>query len=638
MAKSATNKLKPIVTGIIIVLLTVGLSLFMITDAFSPRSANAAALVGKADVSLSQFKRSFDNNLLSYNRENGTRLTGPQAYDQGFADQILGSMITQEAWKVDADLLGVGVSNQVMVDELSQYQIFKDEFTGRFDESKLNQYLANQRQSRAEFERTLSTSLATEQTQSAIRSAVQAPTAFALQRYNYLTEQRKVSSLTLNRSALPDLPEPDDDTLKTFIADNQANYIAPEFRRFTLIRLEKSDFFPDITIEEDEVKSLYEDKLAAGLLGTPELRSLVLLNSTNETLANDAIERLKSGQTPEQVTQALGLVEPTFYDDAEQDAIIDSRAAQAAFAAADGDIIAVEGALSWYVAQVTSITPPEVASYEELREELAAEAKSDSAEQQIYDVSADVEDAIGEGASLDEAAKRAGASLVTIDYVSRLGDTQDNMAMAGFESLAGIAGDDNILTELFTNDIDYETDFFETSTGGYAILRVDDIINSAPYPFEDVRAQARGSYLAQEYDTQLSDLARDLTQRVRDGESLDDISNELGQGGNVEELVMLRSSRNETVGPQVMVQIFEARSGDVVQGDGPISLTRNIAVLNDIVPNQDGLVGGYADAMRTQVKTALEEDLLTAYRAAILEEHPVQVFDDKIRATLGVPQ
>lgn len=638
MAKSSGKKIKPILTGIIIFLLTIGLSLFMITDAFSPRSSNAAALIGDADVSLSRFKRSFDNNLLNYNRENGTRLTGPQAYNQGFADQILGGMITQEAWKLDADLLGVGVSNQVMVNELSQYQIFKDEFTGQFDEAKLNQYLSQQRQSREEFERSLATSLATEQTQTAIRSAVQAPTAFAIQRYGFLTEQRKVSALTLERNALPDLAEPDDATLKTFIADNQSDYIAPEYRRFTLIRLEKNDFFPDITVEESEIRSLYDDKLAAGLLGTPELRSLVLLNATNETLANDAIERLMSGQTPDQVTQALGLVEPTLYDNTEQDAIIDSAAASAAFSAQNGDLVAIEGALSWYVVQVTSVTPPQAPSYEELKEELAAEVKSDAAEQRLYDVSAEVEDAIGEGADMDEAAKRAGASLAAIDYISRLGETQDNITMAGFGSLTGVAGDEKILTELFTNDIDYETDFFETSTGGYAILRVDDIIESAPYDFADIRGKARAAYLAEQYDAQLSELSRELTQRVRDGETLGDIAASFKQGVKVEELIMLRSSRNESVGPQVMVQLFEARKGDVVQGDGPAALTRNIAVLNEITPNQDGLVGGYAEAMRAQVKSALEEDLLTAYRAAIIEENPVQVFDDRVRAVLGVTE
>jgi len=67
-----------------------------------------------------------------------------------------------------------------------------------------------------------------------------------------------------------------------------------------------------------------------------------------------------------------------------------------------------------------------------------------------------------------------------------------------FTVIPGLASDDVILRTLFTSDLGFETDLFETSSGGYAALRVDNIIDTKMRPFEDVKENALQAYLNSE--------------------------------------------------------------------------------------------------------------------------------------------
>jgi len=638
MSNKSTNTLKTVGTSIIIVLLAVGLSMFMITDVFTPSNANAVAMVGKKDISLQKFDSVFSRRLQEQNAANDTKLTSPQAYANGFADQVLDQMITSAAIEVDADELGVGVANKVAREQFENMEVFKDPITGLFSEDTMRSVLANARIRQDDFEADVVSDIKSNQVVSAAIAGIKAPLQYAEQRYKFLTEQRKVTSLTLTQAAVPAPETPSDEVLQAFIDENEAVFTAPEFRRFTMIRAELTDVAPDVKLEDGALQAQYDYKVSVGKVGTAETRSLTLLNATNETLAKQALEALKSGKTAAEVSTELGFVEPTVYVDTGEAEIIDPDAAKAAFAAKAGETSIIEGKLGWFVIAVDNITPATFPTFEELKDELEKDMKKDQAEGQLYDLVEAIETALDEGESLEAAAKTAGASVASYDFISRLGQTQDDMRMDGISVLTGIAGDDAILTEVFTNDPEYETDIFDTSKGGYASIRVDDIIDSRKRTLDEVRGQATQMWKNKQLETALTDLADAIKTRVDGGESLQSVKDSLPKGASVEDLVIVRSSRAPSLGPLVTVRLFEGKKGDVVRGDGPEALTRNIAMLTDIVSNSDDMAGGFADAMQLQATNALSSDIQQAYRQAIINTNGVQKFDDRIKMQLGVTE
>ena len=668
MSNKTGKTLKTIGISIIIVLLTIGLSLFMITDAFQPSSANAMALVGKEEISIQKFDRTFKRRLADYNTANNATMTSPEAYERGFAQQVLNGMVTQTALQADSKNLGVGVAKTVVRDRLDDIEFFKDDFTGKFSESKMDSVLASNQIFKDDYLEDLNSELKIQQVVSGTVAAIKAPLQYAEQRYKFLTEQRKVSVLTLSADAV-DTPEtPDDEVLSRYISENESTFTAPEYRRFTLLRVELTDIGPDIRISEKEVRDQYDYKVEVGQVGTPETRSVTLINATNETLALEAVGELQAGKAVEDVVTQFGFLEPTEYTNVEQDAIIDAAPAASAFTGKAGDVLAVEGKLGWFIVKIGDITPATSPTFEDMREELERDLKKDLATGKLFDVIDAVETGFDEGLTLEDAAARAsdsvvlyeekdadvkpaagqtprekrtvkaGASISSIDFISRLGVTQDNLKLDGISFIKGVAEDEEILKQVFTNDVEYETDIFETSTGGYAALRVDEIIDSRVKTLDEVREQATQLWINAQIDDALNTLAADIKTRADAGESLKDIKDNLTSGATLEDLVIVRSARIPSLGGAVTVRAFEAQKGDIVRGDGPTSLTRNIVSLNDIVSNADNLAGGFADAMQTQATEAISSDIQNAYRQALITENEVVTFDEKLRLQLGVSE
>ena len=638
MSNKSGNTLKTIGISIIIVLLTIGLSMFMITDAFSPSGANAMAMVGKEEVTIQKFDRTFKRRLNDYNQANGTRMTSPEAYERGFAQNVLNEMITQTALKADAQDLKIGVAKKLVRERLEDVPFFKDELTGDFSERKMDSVLANNRILKSDYLEDTQNEILLSQIVSGTVAGIKAPLQYAEQRYKFLTEQRKATVLTLTADAVPAPETPSDEVLQAFIDDNVATFTAPEYRSFTILRIEQTDMAPDIKLSEEEVRAQYDYKVEVGQVGTPEYRSATLINATNETLAIEAVGELEGGKAIADVVTQFGFLEPTEYIDTEQNAIIDPAAAASAFAGKSGDVIAVEGKLGWFVVVVGDITPATFPTFEDMREELERDLKADQATGKLYEVTDAVETAFDEGSTIEEAAQKAGASVSSIDYISRLGETQDGLKMDGISVITGVAKDEAILTEVFTNEIGYETDIFDTSKEGYASIRVDDIIETRVKTLDEVRDQAIALWKAKQIDDALSELATDLKARADGGESLVAIKDSLTTGASLEDIVMVRSAQSPILGPSVAVRAFEARKGEVVRGEGPKTLSRNIVVLNDIIANADNLAGGFADAMQTQATEAISGDLQAAYRAGLIADNEVRVFDDKLKRQLGVTQ
>jgi len=146
------------------------------------------------------------------------------------------------------------------------------------------------------------------------------------------------------------------------------------------------------------------------------------------------------------------------------------------------------------------------------RESIRESLLNDYAQEAIYDITADIEDAMIEGLTLEEISEQVGVPLSAYDFIDRSGTTQDGITMSGFTVIPGVASDDTILRTLFTSDL--------------------------------LRAKAL-----------------ELTQRARDGETLDALQASVGEGANLTETLLVRTNPPQTLGPQVIVGLFNANEG-----------------------------------------------------------------------------
>jgi len=188
------------------------------------------------------------------------------------------------------------------------------------------------------------------------------------------------------------------------------------------------------------------------------------------------------------------------------------------------------------------------------------------------------------------------------------------------------------------NDLGYTTDLFQTSTGGWASVRTDDIVNSQRRPFDEIKDMATAAWKTEHINEALDEKILELGNAAKDGKTLDELATELQNGGSIEDFIIVRSSPGDNIGPRVIVDLLDSEIGDFARGPGPKPLTRQIAKLTQILSNQDALAGRFEDVMKTQINDAIANDIQQAYQAAVFKAHPLREYPNKVKSTLGITE
>jgi len=646
MSQSIFGSLKKTILGflfgLLVIMLLAGLSMFGVTDAFTSQSKNAAATVGKEKVTLREFDSFFRRQLSEINKTAPERMTTKQAYQRGLHGQVLNTLITEKLIQIDAKDLGVAVNNRDAIALIEDLEVFNNEITGKLDKNKILEVLSriDRNKSPKELEEDVHDQIRRDQTLDSLKAGLIAPSLFADQQYKFMTERRTVKLLRLSRDAITAPADPSDEDLQAFIKTSPGGYIAPEYRRFTLLRMELENILPDVEVSEEEITDQFDYKIKAGQLGTPETRSYQQLVAADKAQADAITAALNGGNSIDAVVADFSLAAPLVYDNALPGASSDPTAGEAAFEMENIAAATVENSFGgWFSVVLTSITPKTIPDMESERANLIDELRTNKANQVLYDASKIIQDGISEESmTLEEAGLASGVSVASFDYMSRLGETEDGQKFEGLSLVKGVATDDSLLKEIFLADTGFDGDMFETTAGGIAAIRVDQIKQSAPRPFADVREQALAAWHLQKADEALANLSDDLVARASSGESFEDLAAEFNVGTEIAETQMIRAARTPGLGNQIIGRLFEARIGQTVRGIADNGLDRVIGQVLTITPNTDPIIGAITDTLSEQAKEAINADIQQAYHAAILAENPAQTLTANIEKTLGLDQ
>lgn len=646
MSQSVFGSFKKTLGAVFFVLLVgmllIGLSMFGVTDAFMSKNKDAAATVGNEKITLPEFNSFFDRRLSEYNKTAPERVSSKQAYERGLHGQVLNTLITEQLIQIDADNLGLAVNKRDALALVESYEVFNNEITGKFDVQKVMELRSygNRDLTPKQIEKDVHKEIRRNQAFSSLEAGLVAPSVFADQQYKFMTEQRDVKLLVLTPDAVTKPADPSDEELQEFIKASVAGYTAPEYRRFTLLRMELFNVLPDIEVTEDEIKKHFDYKVRIGQLGTDETRSYQQLTAKDKEQADKITAALNSGKEVAAVMAEFTLDVPEVYTNAKPGTSVDPNTDEAAFKMDKNTAQTVASSFGgWYSVLVTGITPKITPDLESQRAALTKELRTNKAKQVLYNASKIVQDGITEKSmTLEEAGLAGSVSVASFDYMSRLGETQSGAKLKGIANILGVATDDKILKEIFLADLGFDGDVFETTAEGIAAVRVDEIKESAPRAFEDVREKALAAWHAKKADEALAKLSEDLLARANGGESLQDIADSIGKGADVVDTQMVRAAQTPGLGAQVIIRLFEARTGQIVRGTASNGLDRIIGQVVTITPNTDAMIPGITETLQGQAAQAINADIQSAYHAAVLAENPAQTMTLNIEKSLGIGQ
>ena len=274
----------------------------------------------------------------------------------------------------------------------------------------------------------------------------------------------------------------------------------------------------------------------------------------------------------------------------------------------------VKSALGWHIIEVTAVEPGSVESFAEAKERLATELKREKAQDALVDLGEKLQDALGRGAMLTEAAGELNLPVRTWQMLDARGRDASGAVVEGLPpQLIETAFDTAPQTESALIEADHDT---------YFIVRVDAVAPSAVRSFEEVRGQVLNAWRTRQRNDRAKQRADELAERIRGGGELPALAKAQGlKAQTTTPFTRTGVGAGDDVPRAVIASVFEAQPGEVL-----------VVAIDDgfVVARVDPLLPPVADASadaaaRNELNEALRGDLLAQYASGLRQRWSVEI-------------
>ena len=580
------------------------------------------ASVGDREISETEYRQAFNRAYSNLQQRFGGAFDGEMARSIGIPTQVLQQLVDRAVYDEKTTDLGMVVTDEQVREAIFNLPAFQNE-AGRFDRLRYDQVLRNNQLSEAQFVASLRQDIAREQVQSALTSAAVAPDALAERLFLYSAERRVAEYLLISLVSMPETRAPEEEELAQFHQDYADSFRAPEYRSLTYLSLVPADFESEITVSEEELRQLYDTRLEE--LGEPERRELVQMLFDSQADAEAALEKLRAGQSFAAVAEEVTGSEPIELGEVTTNQLV-PEVSEAAFAVAEGEVAGpVESPFGWHLINVMSIAPEYVPSFEEVRERLLDDARVDQAVENLIAIANQLDDTLAGGASLEEAADRLALEIRKVAAIDAEGNGEDG------ESAQGLPDQEMFLRTAFETEEGDESLLLETEEGGYFVIRVDGVTAPAVRPLDAVRDQVAELWTQQEREREAREKADGLAERLRAGETMEALADEL-ETAALTTAPVTRTERDpqRTPSAELSAALFQAQLNDVVVSGSPLGPV--VARLTEIVAPDPSSDAEALEEAREAATQALRADLGDLYVESLKAQYGVEVNEERIES------
>jgi len=613
------------VAAILIGLLIVSFAVFGLSDVFKQGFRNSVITAGSRSVSGPEFRQEFDTYRKQAEQQYGQPITNEQAAEAGLDRRLLDEIATREAFAEAMQKAGVRPSDTVVAGELRKIPAFFDSVSGRFDKARYQERLSEVGLTDKTFHARPTDDIAANHFAVAVANGLRAPRAYTALGAIYALEARDIGAFPITPQMVAQPALPTDAQLQAFMKENAARLTRPETRILTVVRFSPELVGANLPVSEADVKKRFEFR--KDTLSRPETRTLAQIPAKDAATAQAIAARLAKGEAPAAIAKSIG-VDAITYVDKPVTAITDRKVGAAAFAMQQGQVSVVQGDLGPAVVAVAKVTPGHAVTLEEIRPQIEAELRKDAAAEKVYALSQAYDDAHAGGASLSEAAAKAGAPTMTLGPVSAQGRGPNG------EPVQGVSP--KILESAFGLSQGGESDVEEAGDGSYFAVRVDRINPAALPPLAEVKTELTRAWMMRQIVERMQTRAAELAERVRKGESLEKVAASIGSRvGRVVGLDRATAGENRELSQDVLVKTFGAKAGEVFTAQGQ-GLTILVAKLEAVRAPSGPNLARLTEESRPQMTQALFRDIGASAQTGARTLVKITTSAERARAAIGL--
>ncbi len=566
--------------------------------------------VGDKPISVDIYGRQLQQEIAAISAQTGQPLPFSQAQEIGLDRAVLQRLVQTRALDHEATEIGLSIGDENLRNRILEIAAFRG-VDGSFDRDGYRFMLEQNGMSEGEFETTLREEVSRTLMQGAVISGVQMPRAYASTLVKYVAEERSFTWTLLGPENLAEpLADPSPETLRAHYDANIEDFTLPETKQITYAVLSPDALLDEVEVDEDALRDAFQQRNAE--FNQPERRLVERLVYLDQGAAEQALASMEVGNSFESLVEERGLtLSDIDLGDVSENEL--GAAGAPVFEAEVGTVIGpVQSDLGPALFRVNAVLPAQVTTFEEARAQLQPELARDRALRLVEGQAQTYDDMLAGGATLEDLAAETDMALGQIDWVA--GSTDDVAAYEAFRQAA------EALTIEDFPQIDQLDD------GGLFAMRLDAILPPRPAPFEDIAADVRAHWEAEQTEAELLAQSQPMLDQLGEGASFAD----LGLDAVAEEN-LTRNAFVPGTPAGFMTAVFEMEPGDAraIEADGSVALVR-LDGITDAGTNADA--NALADQLVEQVSQSLAQDLFNIFSADVTRRAVPQVDPRAVQA------
>ena len=581
-------------------------------------------------ITASTFQQVYTQQLNQL-RASYPQMTDEMARQLGIGQRVLQQLIGQEAQVVEAERLGLTVTDGELRERLIRYPPFME--NGQFiGDSRYQTMLASARPPvrASAFEADFRRSLLTEKLQDAVTGWIQVSDAEVEEAYRREHERVKMDIAVFDAARFRDGIEPTDAELQAEFTANPDAYRIEEKRRVRYVAIDAATLRSKMTVTPAEVEARYRENVAA--FSTPEqTRASHILFATEgkdpaevEKLATEVLARVKNGED-------FAALARQYSDDGSKEnggdldffprGMMVPEFETAAWTLQPGETTdeLVRTQFGFHIIRVTDRRPAVTRTLEEVRQQIEDQIRTEKARAEATRMAEQFAGQIRQPGDLDTVAAANGLTVGDSGLFGR------NEAISGLGSAPAVAA------EAFRLDQDQVSGVVDTMQGQAVIAVVE--IQPAHLPaLEEVRAQVSDAVLR----TRAVELARARAAALSQARgSFAAAARAAGATVRTTEMITRGTALPDIgVNDRVDAAAFALQAGQTSQ---PVATDSAVVVVHvterqDIVP--EGLEA-QRESLRAQLTAERRNEFFGAYMTKAMEGMDISYNAEAITSLLG---
>lgn len=604
MHKASSTWLGRAILAAVFGLIAVSFAIWGIGDIFRGFGRSTAAKIGGTEISVEQFRQSYNDRLQQLSRRVGRAITSEQARALNLPSQMLGQMIAEAALDENAKQMRLGLSDAEIAKRITTDANFRG-LNGQFDRNRFDQVIRQAGYTEGRFVAEQRRVTLRREIAESIAGGLTVPqTAIAIH-HRFRNEERAIDYIALDREQAGDIPAPSPEALTKYFDERKVLFRAPEYRKLDLLVLSPTDSSRWTQISDADARKAYDDRRARYV--TPERREVQQMGFPNVEEARAAAQRIASGTTFEQIAAERGIKDADINLGLVTKAgMLDSAVADAAFALTPGQVSEpVAGRFGTFLLRVSKTEPEKVRPYEEVANDIKRDLAQESARKEIADLQIKIEDERGAGQSLPDIAKKLNLSMRSIDAIDRSGRDPKGDLVTGIPTNADFLG------PVFASDIGVENEPVQTPDGGTIWFDVVSTTPSRERPLAEVQDRVSERWREDEIAARLKAKASELADKLKTS-TVAEVAAAAGlKAQNAKGL--RRGAVSDAVPAKVINDVFSTPKDGVGNSEGDRPTYRVVFRVTDISAPPLDPNSPEAKQLDNALKTAVFEDLVSQY-------------------------